>query len=91
MIDLRKLSEEERKLVREAWEAGANSVLDDIYTECAFDLEGEMDEYITEGGKIMRKRLPNHPSKIDPNKPEDEKDLHQKAPIMKKKLSKLKI
>ena len=75
------LSEEEKKLVQEAYEAGVDDVLDEIYEEAVFDLEMNLAVY--DEDKIMRKRLPNHPSTLDPNNP---KDTHQKAPIMKKKI-----
>ena len=63
-------------LLEEAFLAG--------YEDASEDIE-------TYNENVMRKRLPNHPSKIDPNNPDDEKDLHQKAPIMRKKLKKLKL
>ena len=93
MIDLNSkkyngLSDEEKKLIQEAFEAGVDSVLDEVYESAVFDLEMNADAY--NEAKMFRKRLPNHPSKIDPDKPNDEKDMHQKAPEMRKKLGKLK-
>ena len=66
------------------------SILEEAFLAGYEDAEKDIIFY-NENEGIMRKRLPNHPSKIDPNNPNDERDLHQKAPIMRKKLKKLKL
>ena len=70
--------EEFKKILQEAYYSGYKDAEEDI-------------NIYTEARKVFRKRLPNHPSKIDPNNPNAGNDLHQKAPIMRKKLKKLKL
>ena len=66
------------------------SILKEAFLAGYKDAEEDINIY-TEARKVFRKRLPNHPSKIDPNNPNAGNDLHQKAPIMRKKLKKLKL
>lgn len=64
------------------------SILEEAFLAGYEDASEDIETY---NENVMRKRLPNHPSKINPNNPDDKKDLHQKAPIMRKKLKKLKL
>ena len=84
-LDKLNISEEEKQLVREAFEAGVDSVLDEVYEDAVFDLEMNAEAY--DESKKIRRRLPNHFETVDTN---SEKDKHIRAPQIKRKLGKLK-